>query len=208
MDETSLIIKCPHCQTYMTLVKMVGHYGATIFVDQCKICGGIWFDELEHISAKPGEAERIDVFDPKKLLRPKKSKTESLICPRDNEKLEKFLDRKFPKDLILEHCPTCYGFWFNGGQFKKYQQSRKARLAARTEKIDPYLENQIDKMLDFQRDKKYDMLGKIGNFLSTPVTHDGIPLTAPDDWRTGPAEQVSGVAMQVITTLLRSLIRF
>ena len=49
-------MKCPNDSTEMCQVKIEGHYGQPILLEQCKECGGIWFDEMELFSARHGEA--------------------------------------------------------------------------------------------------------------------------------------------------------
>jgi hypothetical protein len=39
-------MKCPNDNTEMYQVKIEGHYSRPILLEQCKECGGIWFDEM------------------------------------------------------------------------------------------------------------------------------------------------------------------
>jgi Zn-finger nucleic acid-binding protein len=37
------------------------------------------------------------------------------LCPVDGAAMRKFII----KDIILDHCPTCRGFWLDGGEMAK-----------------------------------------------------------------------------------------
>lgn len=203
MAETN----CPHCQQVMQPVNLVGHYGAKIIVDQCPKCGGIWFDSLEYAAAAPGQAATIDHVDAEKLRLSQRQHAQPLYCPRDGQLLTQFHDENFPRDIQVESCQHCYGFWFNVGEFQAFQAVQARQPQAEPRRLDPKLESQIDALLHDASGSSFATLGKLGQFLSTPVDHRGQPLTLPTDPRTEPAGQVANIALQTMNGLLRLLIR-
>jgi Zn-finger nucleic acid-binding protein len=164
-------MKCPNDNTEMHQVKIEGHYGQPILLEQCKECGGIWFDEMELFSARHGEAEKIDVFDSKSLWTP--TNIEKLIrrCPLDQSELFRFKDRYSLKGIILERCPSCNGIWLNRGDFTKFQQARQ-ELKRPKEKSskDKRLEEDIKRILTAHRaEAASNTLVKLSRFLSMPI---------------------------------------
>lgn len=155
----------------MNEVKTESHYGAPILLDQCLQCGGVWFDKEELLATKHGEAEKIDlVLDASILTQPKVFEKDSLSCPVDNTILTIFKDPFFPKELIVERCKRCGGFWFNRGEFKSYQNYRlQKQTEAANNKYDK-LKEEINKLLVAQSNsQKYQTMAHLGEFLTSPV---------------------------------------
>ena len=166
-------MKCPNDNTEMYQVKIEGHYSQPILLEQCKECGGIWFDEMELFSARHGEAEKIEVFDSKSLWTPTNIEKRILRCPLDQSELFRFKDRYFLKGIILERCPSCNGIWLNRGDFTKFQQARQElkRPKERSSK-DKRLEEDIKSILSAHRAEATstsNTLEKLGRFLSMPM---------------------------------------
>jgi Zn-finger nucleic acid-binding protein len=172
---------CPVDKIEMHRVKIVSHYGQHIELDQCEICGGIWFDEAELFRAKQGEAEKIELLNTDTLKNPSMIENSRLICPRDKTVLHLFTDRYFPEDIILARCPTCKGIWLNRGLFTKYQRFRQ-ELKRTKEKTseDKQLEERISNLIAaHQAEHPNDTLERLGEFLSTPVdSEEGVSDTA------------------------------
>ena len=161
-------MKCPNCQKDLSSVQVPAHYSGNIIIDQCPSCGGIWFDADEFYQVRQGEAEKIDKLDDQKF------KTLSLIrktpfaCPKDGSELIIFKDLNFPKNIIVESCPKCGGFWFNYGEFSALQVERQKKSLPKN--LDPDLENQLQSIMDaYGQVGTYDTLGQLGTFLSTPM---------------------------------------
>jgi len=164
-------MKCPNDNTEMYQVKIVGHYGQPILLEQCKACGGIWFDKMELFSARHGEAEKIEVFDSKSLWTPINIERRIFRCPLDQSELFRFKDRYFLKGIILERCPSCNGIWLNRGDFTKFQHARQElkRPKERSSR-DKKLEEDIKRILSAHRaEAASNTLEKLGRFLSMPI---------------------------------------
>ncbi len=188
-------------------VTVESHYASPIVLDQCPSCGGVWFDSLELFRTKPGQAEKMQQLDQEQLRQPAQAKN-NLACPRDGAVLVAFQDMNFPASIHVEHCQTCFGFWFNYGEFRAFEEAQKSLTKKRAAaQLDPRLEEQIDKLFKlYSTEGRSSTLGKIGAFLSTPVTHSGFVLTKQDDWRSGPASTTANIALQALMALLRAMI--
>jgi len=167
----NVIMKCPNDNTEMAQVKIEGHYGQPILLEQCKECGGIWFDEMKLFSARNGEAEKIEVLDSKSLWTPTNMLDRIRRCPLDQSELFRFKDRYFLKGIVLERCPSCNGIWLNRGDFTKFQHTRQElkRPKDRSAK-DKKLEEDIKSIFAAHRtETANNTLEKLGTFLSTPI---------------------------------------
>jgi len=164
-------MKCPNDNTEMSQVKIEGHYGQPILLEQCKECGGIWFDETELFSARNGEAEKIEVLDSKSLWTPANMVKRTLRCPLDNSELFRFKDRYFLKGIILERCLSCNGIWLNRGDFTKFQQARqKLKRPKEQGSQDKKLEEEIKSIWAAHRaETANNTLEKLGAFLSMSI---------------------------------------
>ena len=47
-------LKCPSCRTAMAAVMLDAHYGATVQLDACHACHGLWVDDRETLRLTPG----------------------------------------------------------------------------------------------------------------------------------------------------------
>jgi Zn-finger nucleic acid-binding protein len=164
-------MKCPNDNTEMYQVKIEGHYGQSILLEQCKKCGGIWFDEMELFSARCGEAQKIEVFDSKSLWTPTNIEKRTLRCPLDESELFRFKDRYFLRGIILERCPSCNGIWLNRGDFTKFQRARQELKRPKERgSEDKKLEKDIKQiLLVHHAEAASNTLEKLGRFLSMPI---------------------------------------
>jgi Zn-finger nucleic acid-binding protein len=164
-------ILCPNDNIEMRSVQIQSHYGSPIFLEQCKTCGGIWFDQSELYRAKQGEAEKIESLDSEILRASSTFESSTYICPRDQVILFQFNDKYFPQSVVVERCPRCNGFWLNRGEFTKYQRAREELLRPKEKSPeDIKLEENIKQLLEQHNSGgSDDVLGKLGKFLSTPL---------------------------------------
>lgn len=110
-------LNCPKCQG--TLEQVVY---ATIEVDRCIDCHGIWFDSLEAQKLKEIKgSESLDIGDPK--AGEKLNQTRDIKCPKCQTKMTKMVDLN-QSHIFYEKCPVCYGIWFDAGEFKDYKEEK------------------------------------------------------------------------------------
>ena len=81
---------CPNDSSELHRAKIISHYGQAIDIEQCIICGGIWFDESELFRAKQGEAEKVELLKIDALQNPSTIERSPLVCPKDRSKLYRF----------------------------------------------------------------------------------------------------------------------
>jgi len=195
---------CPNDNQEMRQVKIISHYGQPIFLDQCGSFGGLWFDETKLYRGKPGEAEKIELADADILRQPTLIMNPTHFCPRDKTALIKFSDANFPKEVILERCPNCGGFWLNRGEFTKYQKARQELLRPREKTSeDIELENNLKQLAASYREGTDDnRLKKLASFLSKPVDADNLLLAEPVSQITENKNPL-GYLMDVLMLLLR-----
>lgn len=207
---------CPNDSTEMHQVKIVGHYGRPIFVDQCEKCGGIWFDEAELFRAKQGEAEKIEVLNAEILRTPAPIENSTLFCPRGGAAMHRFTDKYFPQDIVLVRCPSCQGIWLNRGMFTKYQQFRQGLMRPKKKKStqDEGLKKNIAHLVkSYESGRSTETLRKLGDFLSTPMTIDKNLRYTPVDFSFVPGLvgdiadifTIGGVVTSILITILRLL---
>lgn len=193
---------CPNDRVDMHPVRIESHYGQQIIVDQCKTCGGIWFDESELFRAKQGEAERVELLDVEVLSGASEVKASGLLCPKDGAGLFRFSDKHFPEDVVLVRCPTCRGVWLNRGGFAAFQKRREERLRPQEVWLGadgrPGPAPAETPPVAASREE---MLRKIGTFLSTEL--DQQTMRPLDPSRMSPGEQKTfDTTMNVVMSLL------
>jgi Zn-finger nucleic acid-binding protein len=204
----NVIMKCPNDNADMSQVKIESNYGQPILLEQCRECGGIWFDETELFSARNGEAEKIDVFDSKSLWTPANIVKRIRRCPLDQSELFRFKDRYFLKGIILERCPSCNGIWLNRGDFTKFQQARKElkRPKDRSSK-DKRLEEDIKSILaSYRAETTSNTLEKLGGFLSAPIDRATL-LPLGQSWNQLEQRKTGNSILDALMLVLIALIR-
>jgi Zn-finger nucleic acid-binding protein len=199
---------CPNENAEMRPVKVESHYGQTVLLDQCPQCGGLWFDKMELYSPKAGEGEKIESINIDLLQSPSTIAGADLVCPLDHTKLVQFYDPYFPKDILIERCPLCEGFWLNRGEFTKYQNYRKKLQQPKYIYIDDPTSVPDSNAILVERPGpgKSDTLLNLGRFLSTPMD----PMTGrpQDPSRLSDKEQDSiNMILGLLVTVLRFFIR-
>ena len=104
-------MNCPKCakQLFSTTVRGTE-------VDQCKSCGGIWFDESELetiLELKPSELKPLRKGRHQSDLNVVKGK-----CPRDDNDLLRVCSAR-NSAIVVDTCLECRGIWLDGGEFDR-----------------------------------------------------------------------------------------
>lgn len=206
----NLKLNCPSCSSLMTTVVAKSHYDFPIIIEQCKKCGGIWFHDVDFHKIKIGEANNLEIIDKNKLQELSLIKNQSLCCPKDGSTLIQFKDLNFPKEIIIEKCPLCNGFWFNRGEFFEYQDKIKEKI----KKLEDYekepkdeLEIKVMKLLESSSDStQYNTMKNIASFLSTPI--DRMSLRSfSDDPNAKKVNQTINIAFGFLKVILQLFLR-
>ena len=103
-------MKCPKCNSDFELLNTP--YGD---VERCTSCKGLWIDiyELDKLKAIADDIDLGDEETGKKF-----NEIDRIFCPVcPNTELLRMVDPKQPH-IWFESCPTCYGRFFDAGEFK------------------------------------------------------------------------------------------
>ncbi|MBN1978819.1 MAG: zf-TFIIB domain-containing protein [Anaerolineae bacterium] len=106
---------CPKCQSPMEAVVY-----ESFEVNRCTKCKGLWFDlrEQEHLKALEG-SERIDVGTSGEGAA--YNEIGGIECPICRTLMIRMVDAQQPH-IWYESCPTCYGVFFDAGEFRDYRE--------------------------------------------------------------------------------------
>jgi len=102
-------MQCPKCENRELLAATVRE----IELDRCPRCRGIWFDAKELATLLATEANELEPLssggtDPSVNARAGR-------CPRDQSRMIRVCSAR-KRTVVLETCPTCGGFWLDGGE--------------------------------------------------------------------------------------------
>ena len=104
-------MRCPKCQSDFEAVTY-----ENVEVDRCIGCGGIWFDALEKEDIERFKnAGSIDVGD--KRVGKKYNAMWNVNCPKCEVTMLRMADQT-QFHVVFESCPTCFGSFFDAGEFK------------------------------------------------------------------------------------------
>jgi Zn-finger nucleic acid-binding protein len=106
-------MQCPKCKAEMEKKSF-----QNIEVDRCTGCGGLWFDmmEAENLKTLQG-SEKLDTAP---LRADSLDEHRDIACPVCKTRMIQMVDKSHPK-LRYEGCPTCYGVFFDAGEFREFK---------------------------------------------------------------------------------------
>jgi len=108
-------MKCSLCKVDLESSDL-GEYGFVI-IEVCPSCQGAWFDkgELDRLDESVWtDAEKLEFHDVE--THHKKAK-----CPKCDVDLEP-LSPKDAKEVIVDRCPSCQGFWLDNGELDRMRE--------------------------------------------------------------------------------------
>jgi Zn-finger nucleic acid-binding protein len=108
-DGTAFDLECPHCKWAMTKVDV-----ASITLDRCSRCGGIWLDLRELQIARKADARALVQAD-QSYQSDAEGRHKPRHCPRDKSLLITMVDQK-QKQIEFESCTVCGGIFFDAGE--------------------------------------------------------------------------------------------
>lgn len=106
-------MNCPKCAH-----EMKSSQYKDVEYDQCRSCGGLWFDvlEAEELADHKGAAD-IDTGNAKEGA--KMNENWEIKCPTCKVRMLPVQDVEQPH-IQLETCPACHGTFFDAGEFKDF----------------------------------------------------------------------------------------
>ncbi len=102
-------MQCPKCNVDLEISDQ-SEYGFEI-IDVCPECDGAWFDAGELNSLDDSVWINFEHIEFEKLNR----EHQNLQCPICDQNLET-LSPKETKELIVDRCVSCKGFWLDKGE--------------------------------------------------------------------------------------------
>lgn len=108
-------MNCPKCRTgKLQTLTLKTKQGSPLHVDQCSICGGVWFDHGELDRYLSGTVEVLDAPELHATLAVELDHREAK-CPRCDVTLAKTAAPR--NDRIQgDSCPNCAGLWLDAGE--------------------------------------------------------------------------------------------
>jgi Zn-finger nucleic acid-binding protein len=92
-------------------------------IDRCVNCKGMWFDMLEDQQLKP-YADEVDIGNAS--VGAHFNKIDRIKCPScPDSPLIRMVDVEQPH-IWFESCPTCYGRFFDAGEFRDLSEKTVA----------------------------------------------------------------------------------
>lgn len=102
-------MKCPKCSVDLKASDF-GEYGFVI-IDVCPECQGAWFDKGELDRLDDSVWHNVEELDFSQV----RDSHKRLKCPKCAEELYPLSPRD-DKELIVDRCPRCWGFWLDSGE--------------------------------------------------------------------------------------------
>jgi uncharacterized protein len=203
---------CPNCQKQLKEIKGKSHYGATIKLNQCENCGGIWFDDWELFELEEKEVKELEEIEAEKFRESYVDDKKGKMCPVCITPLKRVRDIGIPSAITMEDCQNCGGIWMNHGGTTEYKEYQEKKIEdSKKPKVPDELDLQIRKLLNSQQSS--DTLGSIGRFFSTPISsYDFKPIeqlgeSKEEKQMAGKAGLAADLVTNVLSIFLRSLIR-
>lgn len=151
MTETKVLI-CPECGGVLHEVYAAANYGRVLLLDQCRGCGGVWFDRWELYFLTDKSIKDLEGIDASSFAAPVAPHPAKGKCPKCEKELAIFTDNNLPKDALIERCPNCNGLWLNRGELGKYAAHRKTFSAKRQDSVNGTAE--LDTLRHLQKELK------------------------------------------------------
>jgi Zn-finger nucleic acid-binding protein len=145
------LLRCPNDADALLQVQAESRQGSVIMLDQCKCCGGIWFDKWELFQVAETKVRELTDIDLDHLRCPEGKIDGEPQCPRCRVELRSFHDPHIPPNIQMLICDECEGFWLNHGEAAGYADYRQALQQQRGER----LAKQYEKMLQSHSNKDY-----------------------------------------------------
>ncbi len=121
-------MNCPKCQHAME--KVPTHEAVA---DRCTHCKGIWFDLLEHEDMR-ASARVVDTGDA--ALGREYNAIDRIQCPICvGTPMLRMVDPQQPH-IWFESCPTCYGRFYDAGEYRDFVELTLADLFRRLRAVE------------------------------------------------------------------------
>jgi len=124
---------CPECGGALHEVFAEANYGRVLLLEQCRRCGGVWFDRFELYFVTGSSLKELEAIDGASFAAKPPDEAGKGLCPKCEKPLAIFSDPNLPKDALIERCGACNGLWLNRGELKRYAAHKKSFRPGRME---------------------------------------------------------------------------
>jgi len=118
---------CPTCEKELS-PKDIG----PIEVDECRKCGGVWYDSDELRQAKDAADSDLNWMDFEIWRHEKdfRSGVSPLPCPACQKPMVRL--EYGSTDVVVDYCPSCRGTWLDRGEFRRIIDSLEKELLTKS----------------------------------------------------------------------------
>ena len=109
---------CPRCKTELESIDL-GEFGgeyAAVVIDKCPKCEGVWYDKGELDARDESVWTNVEALEFEARL----SGGRRPLCPRCEVLLTQ-VSPKGARELVVDRCPECFGFWLDAGELEGIQ---------------------------------------------------------------------------------------
>lgn len=108
-------MNCPKCKAVLETVTV-----ASIEIERCSGCQGLWFDMLEEEELR-AHASEVDTGDPSVGRR--HNTVDRIVCPKcpADQPLIRMVDPAQPH-IWFESCTVCYGRFYDAGEYRDFAE--------------------------------------------------------------------------------------
>lgn len=137
---------CPVCVGVLMEKKPIGAGAATLVLDFCPRCGGLWFDrgEVGQLAGRPEASLRGLIIKETDRVRPPCHGCQAPLdrdaekCPACGHKnvlrcpvCDRTMERRPHAGLVLDLCAHCQGVWFDNAELSAIWRTNFAAAAAK-----------------------------------------------------------------------------
>lgn len=197
MEEAKKLV-CPECDGVLHEVFAEANYGRVLLLEQCKGCGGVWFDRFELYFVTGKSLKDLEAIDSNSFVAKPPAKAGKGLCPKCGKPLAVFTDPNLPKDALIERCHGCNGLWLNRGELGKYAARKKTFSGSRP--IDGAGPSELGALKNLQKELK---LGS----LAVPTTME-LASNLQDEPPVNSKEVAKDMAFLALQSLMRLVFKF
>jgi len=112
-------MNCPRCKSPLKTIdlgKSGGEYAAVV-IDRCPACEGVWYDRGELNARDESVWTNVEALDFENRL----TGGRRAFCPKC-EVLLVPVSPKGARQIVIDRCPECLGFWVSAGKLELLQK--------------------------------------------------------------------------------------
>lgn len=197
MEEAEKLV-CPECGGALHEVFAEANYGRVLLLEQCRGCGGVWFDRFELYFVTGRSMKDLEAIDRATFTAKPPDEAGKGLCPKCEKPLAVFADPNLPKDALIERCAGCSGLWLNRGELGRYAAHKEALGGSRA--VDGAPPSELGALKGLQKELR------LGG-LATPTTME-LASNLQDEPPLESKEVAKDMAFLALQSLMRLVFKF